>query len=1176
MAAKKNHRRSNSNIMSARRAMTYAKVRILKATYPQRELSQIREIIAPRRYSELIEWINTQPNINKRFLPSPFPSAPDQMMPFRALDVTSLKNELYWCCSYINPHLPKLNQYLRCRLQLDQAFLASDEDECMRYLDEMQKEFGYSLWLIKKSIVILHEIKGLNEQKAYWQRIESSKIPFPNIAMYIAYYVSFRSESSVSPSHFMSVYDSALLKNDLPSGIEAYVRHHITGIPANSIDNIASLLSLESLSPAIDSYEMLIASSQMIVARNYHTLFPILFSLLTELATKIQDHRISRLLFFLSKGEEQGELSPCKECRFTDFLKAHTFSKQIYCYHPAAIVPNAQALIMSSLSGIKAGEEAQEIKDSNRARYQQIVQHLRSVLTVDDKREEARVTLIRIAWSLEGSEYAALIRTILTAEGIASKTAGIPAYEPLYLALGLNRLCPLELWWITDLNTRSTILTAFADAYPTQSQLWIYYELDSSPAQLPIPPEPLSSPVLWRKMAQALRQLDYEIALQTANLLKDDSHPLFRIQSMYAIAVSLRQLGRIEECVNFLAERIVYKPALRTILPVLETFLLLNTEIKTKMANNLSFAVLTDFYVELSGTKYIHLRSYAAEDFIAALSLKRPSQLRDHITKLNKTLLIHFLRSMCTEEVMDSWIEFSSSHEVARERALVCQLLIDLDSANTDKDQSEIRDIMQKLTLSKRLREVEQSKIYVDIKGIKNAAKESLEEDYARYMTFVKHGMSSEDRYILDTARQQFDRGDIEAILATAFPRNEMSTLFNSMVIRLRDEFVSSSQHGLDGYLSVRIRHGTLAGQLRGPLESEHLLTLKDAKTKKYLLNSEWPSELGLYDDRVKDQLQIALSTFADRFDSFVEEIRTTWIQVKKTTNNIGLMDFTLLQTEVDFLSTLMQPDMTFDAFLDQILGYFFREKLTPALETVRLALQNKAKPQISNLLLELQATVEQEVSSPYLWKLRAALARAGTNMQIALDRITEWFHLPQAELVNEPFSLNEAVDISALSIQLACPDFEAQLSLSSELEDLAIEGNLPSFIDLLFLAFENIVRHSEAGHLTIAEVAASLEDSVLSIRVENDIGKTPPSPNILQRVAKLHHEVQNNVFSQSIKREGGTGFLKMQKILHHDFRADGGKTSLDFGFIEGNRFFVDLKIPIKIEEWEDHESINY
>jgi len=42
-------------------------------------------------------------------------------------------------------------------------------------------------------------------------------------------------------------------------------------------------------------------------------------------------------------------------------------------------------------------------------------------------------------------------------------------------------------------------------------------------------------------------------------------------------------------------------------------------------------------------------------------------------------------------------------------------------------------------------------------------------------------------------------------------------------------EFALHPEHGLDAYLSLRIRHGTLSGHLRGPVEREHLVIRRDA-----------------------------------------------------------------------------------------------------------------------------------------------------------------------------------------------------------------------------------------------------------------------------------------------------------------------------------------------------------
>jgi hypothetical protein len=487
---------------------------------------------------------------------------------------------------------------------------------------------------------------------------------------------------------------------------------------------------------------------------------------------------------------------------------------------------------------------------------------------------------------------------------------------------------------------------------------------------------------------------------------------------------------------------------------------------------------------------------------------------------------------------------------------------------------------MRKLTLSKRMREVEQSKIHVDTASVKNVARDTLKESFSRYMAFIRTGLSPEEKTRLRDTRQRVAQGDVEALLSGAFPRNEMTSLLETIVVSLRDEFVSSSQHGLDGYLSVRVRHGTLAGQLRGPLEAENLVTLRDAKSGTYKPNTFWPKELRIVGTELDTGLQKALSEFTSGFDALIDEMKSSWLQIKKTPDAPGLINFVLLRPEVDFLSTVIQDDMSFDAFLDYVFEYFFTDKLEPSLKAIRHALQTSAKPRVNEMLLALQSNVEQALTEGGAWQLRAAIGRARTQFQIILARITEWFRLSKAEMLREPFHIEEAVNIVTASIQAACPDFQARVNSSMELDGFRISGNLPSFVDLLFLVFENAVRHSQLRPAPTVDVSVSLSDDILHIRVENALGVGVPSPEATATIAKIREDLHSNVFSQSVTTEGGTGFFKMQKILHHDFSAASGarKPTLDFGVSDDSRFFVHMTIPI--QEWKQtslpHENTDY
>jgi len=65
--------------------------------------------------------------------------------------------------------------------------------------------------------------------------------------------------------------------------------------------------------------------------------------------------------------------------------------------------------------------------------------------------------------------------------------------------------------------------------------------------------------------------------------------------------------------------------------------------------------------------------------------------LRSLVAQFDFEKLTYFLRFVCVPQVMDVSTAFSSSRELDEERTSVCQLLAEIDSANLDEYQTEIK-----------------------------------------------------------------------------------------------------------------------------------------------------------------------------------------------------------------------------------------------------------------------------------------------------------------------------------------------------------------------------------------------------------------------------------------------------------------------------------------------------
>lgn len=1161
---KKTHKGNRRHL--ATMSLNRAKVTLTKSANPSKALSDARRFVPASLYSALLSWIREIPVINARTLGSPFPAIPRVWKSISVPAPIRPSDEFIWCRSFLRPHVGLIGEFVRRSQLIERAFLFLRHEEFGRQLELVRKDFGLSLWWLKRKLVHLQQTEGLEAQKKFAVEIQRNEEFMGRMIPYLCYYLSYRTEITVLPSRFELQYRTTVSDYQLSTGLKAYICHHVISGSVKSLEDIASVLRFESNGSVIDYYETFISMCQMVVVGHFVELFKPLLKICIEFAAVIEDPRLMRLLYELGIDKLDKIMPDLDDIQVYDlFLKGEyekAFDRGIAMIgshetNPGTVLVTALSKSRShSYKGDSKGLDAEL----------SIVQLLAAAVAGDELSGDAKSDLIRFKWATQGAPLSHLAGAVLKRE--SSSAPLVPdLLGTSYDSIGMVRFHPAftDLLGISDINSRIAVLFRQKGGNPNQtvsdSQITENTSKETT-FNMAFDANNLLS------AQQLIRGGMEEDALALGEALLTSEVPFYRRNGVRIVTHCLWKTERAADFVRAIVDFYLEDSKIIGILPLETIVPLLEGERRQSLVHLVSYAILCDMYVLHNGNSAQHLRSYACEDFLIAHSLKRPSQVNILIGKCDVRQLVYFLREICTEQVMDTWMEFQSSQDVARERVEICRLLIKIDAKNSDQYQGEIKDIMRRLAIGAKLREIEQSKIYIDTESVKNVAKRELKESYSRYISFLQSGMSSKDMAILETTKKLFSEGDYEGLLSLELPRNEMIALMESMVIRLRDEFVSSSQHGLDGYLSVRIRHGTLAGQLRAPLEKENLLTSKDPRTNRRKPNDVWISRLHKGEDPVRGELTKAFESFSNSFDELIETIRRDWLQVRKDSQGVGLFDFRILSPEIGYFSTLVDADTPLERFIDKVVDYFVVEKLGPSLDRIRKMLQKEAKHNVNKMLMLLQGSVENSVVAVDVWQLRAAIGRAGTNMQVTLDRIIEWFHLSR-EAQREPFSVEDAVNISAKSIKIFRPEFEWSLESSSELEDFRIQGNLASFVDILFLMFENIVRHCGASVKPAAIVRADLRESELVVRVENKVGKEVTTVTAREEVEKTRMAVKQQPYSKSVSREGGTGFYKLQKILHHDFRLNQADKNpeFDFGFEDGDIFFVEIHIPVRYEK---------
>jgi hypothetical protein len=243
----------------------------------------------------------------------------------------------------------------------------------------------------------------------------------------------------------------------------------------------------------------------------------------------------------------------------------------------------------------------------------------------------------------------------------------------------------------------------------------------------------------------------------------------------------------------------------------------------------------------------------------------------------------------------------------------------------------EISSITSRSIIRKGMRQIAVSKIYVDEQGIRAASWSLLEESFTRYKEMAS--LSNIDTlrmldpqalqlYYIDSKHDEQQPISIAELIASDVKIVTTShlSIFKDLFLDIRDRFIPSGEHGLDAYLSARIRHGVLQNQIRSPFEASHLISEKDTTSGEYLENAYWYNKI-LAPTSVYSEVQKQLAVFSQTVDDIALKLNKEMVQVKtERKNSRGLFDYSFDDGELFIPFCDEFSEVTeFDPFLDGI-----------------------------------------------------------------------------------------------------------------------------------------------------------------------------------------------------------------------------------------------------------------
>jgi hypothetical protein len=1093
-------------------------------------LSRARPLTPSGKLSSLADWTLKSFALGD-FTTSLRPRRIGELLSPNILEPVSLEAEIEWVVAVFVRFAQAINEYVQARASINNVLLLGKRDGIEDYLSDLSRKVGPSLFEIQIRIATAQVFEGLERQKAYINELRDQR-PAQNVKFF-AHWWGVRAEDGHTAGSFIAEINERSGKWDVSEHLLALIRFHLLReVPEKGAEQ--SLLAAASSTPVVDFYETFVSLAADCVAEGRDSA-PTFLNAARTLLAKISDPRLINLLA-LSGDAAQAARLVCGDHRQQDAEAAGRAESS----STPTDMDELRALVARGVTA--ASEQNPLVQRLQRA----LTNALGTSIESFDFGGELRKLGIVFrglpfgdwCWSFgEGERLAAPLRSVLSERTRFLQTNTVSA-------AALPILPP---------NVRTIARTALLESGAKESVWAADARIEETSDTVGLAPR-VKFEAAVERMSTAGGDADALLAMSMA--LREESGIIYR-RGVFTEVDALLTLGDNDAAISAAGKMIVRQPRIVDWLPGHRLSESLTPSRENRSTSNIYLSICLDALVRAGRADLVPPRFYATEDFMASYGVDRPTALRLDSSAWPHDAQVYFLANLCTPAILKLSVAYGTEQELKEDRLELCKKLTLLDASNAETYEAEARSIVRDSVIRKALDQIQRSKISIDEEALFLWGERNVRQEYDRYRALLASGVVVVDDAFRKALYAAYEAGDVTKTVLSV-PQNEASELFQTLVARLFYEFALSSEHGLDSYLSVRIRHGTISGLVRSPSEAEHLVTRKAAGATFYKSNAYWIEQLNQQSisGEIVEGVDRLLRGFSADLDNAIRRLTDKFIQVEREEKPDGLFKLRLAAASVFGLASEVTPETSFREFFARAATYFWA-LVEASLQHVRAHIDKTFREEMRTLFDELESALEQKCGPGACPYLIDAVRRSRTETMHALDRMLEWFTLP-TPIARLSMHYQDLVQLAETTIKSLHPQFQPKID--PHCEDVPpVEGMHRLFDDIFFIIFENIMLRSGNEHDPAITVRAWMEGECLMTRVENDV-TADALPFAIDGVATAKQKLNAGSYLSSVPREGGTGLPKLLKLL----RVKANDPNFDFGLDEATRRYF-IQFPIEL-----------
>lgn len=1096
-----------------------------------RGIHRFRTQIAPQAFIECYrEAFPYKVSLNDYFGPA-FPKTTSALFSNKSPKTpTNGHREILWAISRAITFKEELSKFAELREQYENSTASGDTKLSIRILQEIENSFGKSIWLIQNKLGQAQIQDTSIIQDSPDEIIEKLK-PYP-LVQFISSFAKRRIEGTALKNQLVD----ELEKAEISKQFKIYLRAKCLDNTDSRADTVTHLLYFDSQASLIDHYESLIqvltvASSDRIL--NEGELATSLRPAVARLQQATSDPRLTGPLATLGKAPKI-EYTPevidrakiIENYTLCNYAECVATSSEWLTKHPQDSSIRILRAKARAASGIEPEIGSTFLSNTDK--------NLVSIFKADDSFFIALHEILQISDRFFPLQWASLLKI-----------------GALY-EVGHEEAKRSQMWQ-RDAYVRETYISPFTAMLldsPADQEFLSTTELDQlfhftkEVAKIAKGEHSDSDSPEARHLRYSARHDLYEgrylsAAEKYIKAAKEDIG-LFKIKSLGGASLAYALQGDFAKSVEVAVDAYFSNSNAPIALP-LEVLVKLMDKPET-WPNSIKLGILQEIHAQNTGETDLSHQRLAFESYCLENSITKPSDIAGKIAELGKESVIFFLEKVWRPEIMRQTLLYDNDNAIEEARIEACKVLIQIDPKNSRDYQEELAARIKQQEITKATALVESSRVYVDIEAIKRSLKGKIGKTYAQYKSTASQSQKPNDAVLdrLSDILNDTNIASLPTILSTLHvldhkPTSDPTDLqFNVIFNEITKEFLQGD-HGLNAYLSTRVRHGKLVDALRKPVADEHLVTQRTASGQ-YVKNKFWDQTI---DPRKLEATLTVLESFSETFDNILKTVRDNLIQIQivdsplqKVDKSDGLFIYRSSQLERSLFRRYDSGFKDLEELINRCVDSLWEKtdfNLTQVQEELDGPVRSKLLANFDSLSSKLSELGSGYVPAP----LSSAVARARTATQQALDVVISWFRRNEVYDrhdydVDFPPRIAASMVLRTMSLPEAWGGPE--INVTEETEKMP-GRSLDGMVDIYYVLLENALKHSAQESLT-PEVRIDINYSQDRFECSVISKAKKPTESQLAHLQEVRETLADPESRRLAQIEGRSGFRKIWMTL--------------------------------------------